>query len=226
MHMTKGSARVPIWTLLLLALVAALHLYPLSFEVLVYHRHKILAGEWWRVLTGHLLHGSSEHVIRDGASFLFFGALLEHRLAGAYLPYLFWAALAISLNYLFFMPGVLKYVGLSGIITGMCGYLLLQELPRTWKERRKLLFAFYVIMTSILVFKVSYEFLSGGPFFYRSSSMKAAPEAHVVGLVSGILAWGIHRLVRKEETLPKVPQSSVWLAMVGGVTWLGMVLFW
>lgn len=218
--------KFPIVTIITLFILAAFHFYPGCFECLMYHRLHVTSGEVWRLITGHMVHGSDEHIIRDGASFLFFGSILERRLGRFYIPFLVFTALSISLVYYLFIPDVVRFCGLSAVVTGMCGFLLMQEIPRTRKEGPRLLFAFYCVLTAGFVVKIGYEFISGNSFFYRATHMKAAPEAHAMGFLCGVVAWGALRWLKGNLLPPPTSRPSAILAVTGAAIWVAMVLFW
>src|SRR5438445_11328024 len=54
----------------------------------------IREGEWWRLLTGNLVHWSPEHFALDAVAFLVLGLLYERYFRGLYPCLLLWLALA------------------------------------------------------------------------------------------------------------------------------------
>jgi rhomboid family GlyGly-CTERM serine protease len=216
--------KLPWITLALLAIAILLHSLPQTFSNLCYHRDSILCGEFWRIWTAHIVHLSMEHIIRDGASLLFFGSLLEFRAGRFYFPFILVTALVISSCYAIFINDVTRYGGLSGVISGMCGYLLVLEIPNAWRQRHRFLFICYSTLLVGLVFKIGYEFIYNSSFFYRAQYIKAAPEAHVMGIATGIITGCIQWAVMWNRPLPKIPQLSIVIAIAGALTWVGMVL--
>jgi rhomboid family GlyGly-CTERM serine protease len=225
-------SRYPLRTSLIIVAAAIIYACAGGNELLIYDKRKILEGECWRMLSGHLVHGSLEHLIRDASSLLFFGSILEHRLRRAYVPFLISAALAISTHYLFYNAVDLHYYGLSGINYALTGLLLSQEIPKRWSERQAwtraqgFLFAFYAVMAVLICFKVGYESLSpSGAIFYRTQ-MKPAPEAHVLGTVWGLFYWQVKKVFGEDLLVLRLPWSSISFALAGGAIYLGMVFFW
>lgn len=81
-------------------------------------------GEWWRLLTGPLLHGGIAHIYFNGFAFLNVGSVLEALYGRAMLLLTFLvSALAGSLASLALMPAATS-VGASGGIMGLVGFLL------------------------------------------------------------------------------------------------------
>ncbi|MFT7485622.1 MAG: rhomboid family GlyGly-CTERM serine protease [Candidatus Paceibacteria bacterium] len=87
------------------AWVASEHRPELQLE-----RSAVGHGEWWRLWTGHLVHGSVEHFRYDVAVAALMG------LAFGRLWWLLMAAPALSLALLFGLPGLEYYFGLSGLL--------------------------------------------------------------------------------------------------------------
>ncbi|RNC67989.1 MAG: rhombosortase [Desulfuromonadales bacterium] len=109
---------VPWVSLGLTAAAVALFLSPPLAELLVYDREAIAAGEVWRLLTGHLVHFSREHLLGNGAAMLLTETFLRRE--GAGVPRRFWciAPLAVGLALFLFLTDLPIYGGLSGIACG------------------------------------------------------------------------------------------------------------
>jgi rhomboid family GlyGly-CTERM serine protease len=102
---------------------AALVLLSLGGEswtlALRYEREAILHWEWWRLLTGHLVHGSPRHLLMNELGILLVAGLLARDYTlpawvGIYLA----SMLAIDVGFVFFQPQLPWYVGLSGASHG------------------------------------------------------------------------------------------------------------
>ncbi|MFT5734957.1 MAG: hypothetical protein ACI8WY_003642 [Planctomycetota bacterium] len=96
---------------MVVALASAASAFPSGLQL---ERNGIASGELWRLWTGHLVHGSSDHLIYDaGAAALLFIAL-EGPVRSALR--LLWIAPAVSLLLLIALPGLDHYYGLSGLL--------------------------------------------------------------------------------------------------------------
>ena len=84
--------KLPWRTLTVAAVALAAAAFPGSLEFLALDREALAAGQIWRLLTGHLVHGSSYHLGLDLAVWVLAGMLFETALGGRY-----WTVLALSL---------------------------------------------------------------------------------------------------------------------------------
>ncbi len=89
-------------------------------ELLRYDRSAIFAGQWWRVLTGHLVHASIAHTLLNVAGLVLIALLFPEPI-----PLWRWAwrllviSLGISALMLWLLPDLGWYVGLSGTLHGL-----------------------------------------------------------------------------------------------------------
>lgn len=92
-------------------------------------RELALAGEWWRLLTATLLHGSPLHLLMNGLSLWMAGAVLEHLLGRAWLAALFVVGgLGGSLMGLALNGAQGVSVGASGAIMGLLAAALVSAM--------------------------------------------------------------------------------------------------
>jgi membrane associated rhomboid family serine protease len=86
---------------------------------------RVLNGEWWRLLTGALLHANMTHLWLNGGALLASGRLIEVHSRREYLPAIFLlSALMGSVASLAAYPAKTS-VGASGGILGLTGFLLI-----------------------------------------------------------------------------------------------------
>ncbi|WP_207308793.1 rhombosortase [Marinobacter caseinilyticus] len=90
-------------------------------EALMYQRDGIVDGhQWWRLITGHWVHLGGEHLALNLAGLTLIWSLFEDRLQPVlWLAVTVLTGLGLSLCLLLFHPGIVWYVGLSGILQGM-----------------------------------------------------------------------------------------------------------
>lgn len=135
--------------------------------------------EWYRLITGNLVHTNWAHLGMNLAALLITVLLfpLYSRLALLSLCAL-WDGLIISLGILLLFPHIAWYAGFSGIVHGllMTGAILnFRELVSK-------------ILLLLLIAKVGWEIWSGGDSL--SASLIEAPvvyESHFLGLIAGAL---------------------------------------
>lgn len=146
-----------------------------SIEAAALVRERVLEnGEWWRVVTTGLLHGSALHVAFNGFALYTIGRILAALVSASFLSFVFLLSVVCgSLASLWLSPGGAS-VGASGGILGCLGFLLVT----TWKFRGTIPgFLEANLIQSILVLAIFG--LVGNRFIDNA--------AHGGGLVAGIL---------------------------------------
>lgn len=170
------------WLLGLLALV--LVLLSLLGEsgrlALRYQREAVLQGEYWRLLTGHLVHGSTQHLLLNGAGLGLVAALFPHDYSWrAWLAIGLFSALAIDVGLVFYEPQLLWYVGLSGVLHGA----LAAGAVAWWRHESRLL---ALVLSVIFVGKLAWEQWHGA--LPLSGNLPVVVDAHLYGALGGALA--------------------------------------
>lgn len=157
-------------------------------SMLQYNRSNIAASEYWRLITGHLLHSNTWHLLMNIG-----GLLLAMALHAVYFSYrqlaLQWllCALAISLALYYFSPDMQIYVGLSGLLHAMLAFGAIKDIQLKMTTGWLLLIG--------LVAKVIME-QCFGPDTDLAELINAnvAVDAHMYGVISGI-ALGVVNIV-------------------------------
>ncbi len=151
-------------------------------RALRYDRAAILEGEWWRLLTGHLVHLGWAHLALNLA-----GLLLAWLLAGGALQPREWGvvlggtALLSGLALLVFLPALEWYVGLSGVLHG----LLLAGVLAGWRAGLR----DAPVIAGLVVVKLVWEQVSGPlPGSVEAAGGPVVVDAHLYGGISGVLA--------------------------------------
>ncbi|MCG9730912.1 rhombosortase [Shewanella sp. Isolate13] len=150
-------------------------------ELLAYQRPLILDGQWWRLLSGNLLHTNAWHLYMNLAGFWVIISLHEPHYRAQGLAILFFVlCLMQGIGLLLFCPSLMGYVGLSGMLHGLFTYGAIMDIRRGLKSG-------YLLLLGVIL-KVGYE-----QFFGASREMteligaRVATEAHLVGLLSGLI---------------------------------------
>lgn len=148
-----------------------------------YERAAVLAGQFWRLATGHLVHGGAAHLAWNlaGAAlvwWLFAGEYTRRRWCLIMLA----STVAIDLGFILFEPQIEWYVGLSGVLHGCMAAGLAAWLR---KARDPLTVAVAVVFAA----KLAWEHFAG-PLSFTSAtlSLPVVVEAHSYGAVGGLLA--------------------------------------
>lgn len=179
------------------ALVTGLWLAgPEVTAALRYERAAVLDGQWWRLVTGHLVHADAAHLAWNLA-----GAALVWWLFGAEYGRLEWlvivlaSAAAIDIAFLGWMPGLDWYVGLSGVLHGCMAAGLAAWLARA---RDPLVLLVAILFAAKLVFE---HWQGPLPFTAGTLALPVVVEAHSYGAIGGLAAALAVRARRRRAQL-------------------------
>ncbi len=145
-----------------------------------YERPAVLAGEYWRLLTAHLVHGDLRHLVLNGVGLGLIAGLFSraYTLAG-WLLVGAGSVAAIDLGLVFWEPQLHWYLGLSGVLHGA----LAAGAVAWWRyENRPMALA----LSTILLLKLAWEQWQGG--LPLSGDMPVVVNAHLYGAIGGGLA--------------------------------------
>ncbi|AQS36318.1 rhomboid family GlyGly-CTERM serine protease [Shewanella psychrophila] len=191
-----ASTKIRLWlsssySLVVLVTIVCIGLYFLNLaDSLAYRRVEIGDGEYWRLLTGNLLHTNVWHLIMNLAG-LWVIVLLHHthyRLLHFSLLFIA-CSLLQGLGLYLFYPGLIGYVGLSGMLHGLFTYGAIKDITVGLKSG-------YLLLLGVII-KVSYEQIYGASREVTEMiGARVATEAHLVGVVSGILIFLLVYAVR------------------------------
>ncbi|HSG50703.1 MAG TPA: rhombosortase [Rheinheimera sp.] len=156
-----------------------------------YSRSGVEQSEYWRLVTGHLLHSNNWHLLMNLGGLLL-AALLHGRYfrSAVLLSQWLFAALLISVALYFGSAQIHAYVGLSGLLHAM---LMLGAVKDIQLKQR----GGYLLFAGLLL-KVVYEQWQGPDSDLATLiAANVAIDAHLYGVVSGMLLALILRLLRK-----------------------------
>jgi len=167
-----------------------------------YDADAIAAGQWWRLLTGNLVHLGWWHLFLNEVGLLVLVLLCPERLSWTvWLRRLVLIGLGMSAGLYFFVPGTEWYVGMSGVIHG----LFVLGLGRQIVERRDLIAAGCL---AYLVGKIAWELIAGVPVSDESAiGGKVLVESHLYGSLSALIYGLIFGAFRRTETFRR-PRAS------------------
>lgn len=153
-----------------------------SQDVMRYDRSLIASGEWWRLLTGNLVHLGWHHFFLDGAGvvllWLLFGAVYRQWQWGVIVVA---SMLGVGAGLYLFDPGLLWYVGLSGMLHGIYAAGVV---GMTRRERR-----FSLLLALLLAGKLAWEQWHGAAAATVALIGGAViVDAHLYGALAGLLA--------------------------------------
>lgn len=209
----RRMARVPPVTLAILALLAAIFVAEVRMGALdsresiialgALARERVLAGEYWRLLTAPWLHGSTEHLVGNGIALYILGMVCEAAFGRAQLVVLYvLSGLAGSIVSVLLSPG--PSVGASGAIFGLQGaaiVLLRRERDRLLVRDRRVGFVLLIWAIYSIVSGLTQPFIDNG--------------AHIGGALGGALvALRLHPVVLSPLPPERAAAVRRWLALV------------
>ncbi len=149
--------------------------------LLAWDRTAIGAGDWWRLLSGHLVHLGWSHLLLNLAGL----AVVAWVVGGAYAcwRWLLIAGLSVAVidaGFWLLDPQLEWYVGLSGVLHGL---LVAGLLPGVLARDREAL-----VLAACVVAKLAWEQLVGPlPGSAESAGGNVIVNAHLYGAVGGLL---------------------------------------
>ena len=154
-------------------------------ELLQYDRSAISAGQWWRLLTGHLTHWNKDHLFWNVLMFAVLGAMIKN--GQQWRAIVLGSAIAISAVLWFCYPEIETYRGLSGIDTALFVVAIAELLKRALHKRDWLIAGLTSSAALGLFVKLAYEATTGHCLFVNDSNAGFVPlvAAHVVGSLAG-----------------------------------------
>ena len=176
-------------TVLLSSLTTGLYIFVGAVpESLYFNQTAINQGDLWRLLTAHLVHSDTEHLIWNVLAFIILALLIEQHSQMLLLVTLISGSMAIDCYLWINSIGVINYAGLSGVLNT----LLVVALFLQWQKHQHLRKLTGLIFLTSLV-KIMFELWSHQAIFTHSS-WQSLPEAHLVGFLSGISLIVLYRM--------------------------------
>src|SRR5271163_2703872 len=168
-----------IWLLLILLLLGAvLGLGDSVSALLRYDRGAIAAGGWWRLLTAHIVHLDSHHLILNELGLVLMWSLFAQDYdAVEWCAIVLAGALAISSGLWWLSPRVSWYVGASGVLHSIMAAGSAKHVAvRAWDR--------WILVIGLCA-KLAYEQLGG-----REPPLVVV-DAHLFGAVSGFAVGAV-----------------------------------
>ncbi|MEM7431687.1 MAG: rhombosortase [Pseudomonadota bacterium] len=173
--------------------------------VLRFDRSGIGNGEYWRLLTGHFAHLGWQHTVLN-----LLGLAITWKLVDVMgIPIKPWAWLviivigvvAVDIGLWWFTPALNWYVGLSGVSHSF----LIAAAILAVRDRNQMGW----LLIGILVIKVLYEqFMGPTPWSESSSGGNVVVDAHLYGVVGGVLAGFILAFAGKDAAIMRAESNQ------------------
>jgi rhomboid protease GluP len=209
----RRMGRVPPVTLAMLVLLAVIFVGEVRLGALdskesiiamgALARDRVVAGEYWRLLTAPLLHGGAEHLIGNGIALYILGMVCEAAFGPMQFVVLYvLSGLAGSLVSIVMTPG--PSVGASGAIFGLQGaaiVLLRRERERLLVRDRRVGFVLLIWAIYSIAGGLTDPFLDNG--------------AHIGGALGGaLIASRLHPVVVSPLPAERAAAARRWLWLV------------
>ena len=186
-----GGVSLPWFPLLLTGAMALIHyIGAAASELLIFDRAKIMDGELWRLVTGHLVHLNFQHLIWNALAYLILAVMARHdegisysRQAGII------AAGIVAIDAAIFLsPTQLSYyAGFSGVLNALWAVMIVEA----WWQKRS---GFIALIGLLSLMKIAYEAVTAETLFFYTP-WPAAFEGHAGGALAGLLFLAAERLL-------------------------------
>ena len=176
--------------LLLLAGLCITQFVPGDVARLRYERQAVAAGEWWRLLSGHVIHYDAAHLAMNlaGLALLWLLYVGDAR-ARHWCVVVLVAALSIGLGLYYLETDVVWYLGLSGVLHGVWAAGGVAAFRRWPLEA--------AVTLALLAGKLAVELLHGPLSSEFGASLPVLTVAHRFGALGGLGAALALRLWRR-----------------------------
>lgn len=161
---------------------------PINVEdLLIFDRQRIVNGEWWRILSAHLIHLSWQHLLMNITGLWIIYWLAKNKTSTTeWFISLVLCSLLIGLA-LLYISDIHWYVGLSGTLHSFLILVAYQAI--TQSEREGWLILLFVIA------KVGWEQWQGAsPSLEHIIGGNIVIDAHFFGVISGLILASTHHL--------------------------------
>jgi rhomboid family GlyGly-CTERM serine protease len=177
------------------------YLFPGLSDLLVYDRQAILAGDLWRLVTGHLVHFSPAHLFFNLLGFVTAGLIVWRRGYSRFWILCAISSLTISVA-LLLDPDVTSFGGISGLVNAAVVFAATRGIGEGGRWRW-----FSVAILILTVVNSVLETMTGRPTFaiQGDQSFVPVPLSHVIGgltgAIMGLELWRLPKGRRSQDEL-------------------------
>lgn len=158
-----------------------------TVELLSFNYHSIThSQQYWRLLTGHMIHSSWNHLFWDLITFALANAYLEHHDRVKMLFGFGVGILGLNLFLLSPLASIQEYSGLSGIL-----YTQITLAASVWATKNKSILGFLPL--AVILIKTLFEILSGASAFMQNGWQLYWP-AHIVGAICALIVFSLWKI--------------------------------
>ena len=150
-------------------------------EIFIYQRQSLEQGQLWRLFSGHFVHLNDKHLILNLIAWVIVFFLGVNYLSPSrWIVLLLILMLSISAGLYYFVPEILYYGGLSGILHGYFAYILVE-----WIKNKQRLS--WIILLLLIAKVLAENFSDMGSSTTEYLELRVVTEAHLIGILVGII---------------------------------------
>ncbi len=150
---------------------------------LVYDAELIGQGQYWRLLSGHLLHTNTFHLVLNSVAIILLWLLHgQYYTVKSYSVVLLFCALFTSLALYYLDPNLQRYVGLSGVLHGIFVYGACLDIYHREKTG-------YLLLIGVVVKIIHEQVFGASTDLAQLIAANVAINAHLWGAVAGLFAF-------------------------------------
>lgn len=158
-----------------------------------YSRSLVQQGELWRLLTGHLFHTNTNHLLLNLAGLFLLWALHGDYYSAVKTTVLFVVCgMGVSLGVHFLTPELTHYVGLSGVLHGFFVWGACEDI----RLKRK---SGYLLLIGLAIKIVSEQIEGPDATLGGWIDAQVAIDAHLYGALAGFIAFAITSILHKKK---------------------------
>ena len=164
---------------------------------LIYDRAAISNGEFWRLISGHLVHFNASHLSYNLTAFVLTAWIIEAKKGvGHFGPLCLFIMLRTSVLLLALKPDRTQYGGLSGLICGLLVYRALIEMGNRGPWR-----LLWLLVLLIIPLKILFESHTERSILPSPQPLSFVPmwESHAIGSLSALSAFGVQTLFKSNR---------------------------
>jgi rhomboid family GlyGly-CTERM serine protease len=162
------------------------------------------SSQAWRILTCHLVHFSTNHLLWDLLPFFLLAFLCERIHARRFVLTLFTSAIVIPFMVEWFDPSITTYRGLSGLCSAMFGLLVANGFFEELRSGRRVGAIVCLACTAAFGLKLWIELAYGVTVFADNLSGYApVPIAHAAGFGVGVLIRAVGAIAIPADRMPR-----------------------
>ena len=179
----KWLSFMPWRSLALAAAALAVAAAPEIVGLLRLDQSAVLGGEIWRLWTGHLVHGSAQHLAWNVAALIGLGFLFERAIGRNFTALVLIGGAVVGAGVFVLQPEIDTYLGLSGVLNTIWvgGAVIAARGERGWMR------AVYFVAVAAGLSKILFEAWTGLSIFTDPGALGGRPLvlAHALGSLAG-----------------------------------------